>query len=150
MYLDPDTNEKYLPYVVEPAVGVERLVLAFLTSAYDEEKLENGEMRQILHLHPALSPYKVAVLPLIKKEHSEKAFEIYQNLSKYFDVTYDETQNIGKRYRRQDAIGTYLCVTVDHDTALDESVTVRNRDTMEQVRIKITDLRSYIEKQVDF
>jgi glycyl-tRNA synthetase len=149
-YLDPDTNERYLPYVVEPAVGVERLVLAFLTSAYDEETLENGEMRQVLRLHPALSPYKVAVLPLIKKEHSEKAFEIYKNLSKYFDVTYDETQNIGKRYRRQDAIGTYLCVTVDHDTANDQCVTVRQRDTMAQVRIPITELRSYIEKQIEF
>lgn len=149
-YLDPDTNERYLPFVVEPAVGVERLVLAFLTSAYDEEVLENGETRQVLRLHPALSPYKVAVLPLIKKEHADQAFDIYQHLTKYFDATYDETQNIGKRYRRQDAIGTYLCVTVDHETAQDQTVTVRNRDTMAQVRIPISELRTYIEKQIEF
>ncbi len=149
-YLDPDTNERYLPYVVEPAVGVERLVLAFLTSAYDEETLENGEMRQVLRLHPALSPYKVAVLPLIKKEHADQAFDIYKHVSKYVDATYDETQNIGKRYRRQDAIGTYLCVTIDHETAQDQSVTVRHRDTMAQVRIPISELRAYIEEQIEF
>ena len=102
--------------MVEPAVGVERLVLAFLNDSYDEETLENNEIRQVLRIHPALSPYKAAILPLIKKEHGEKAFEIYLELAKYFDVTYDETQNIGKRYRRQDAIGTYLAITVDHDT----------------------------------
>ena len=150
MYLDPETNEKYLPYVIEPSVGVERLVLAFLTSAYDEETLENNDIRQVLRLHPALSPYKVAVLPLVKKEHSEKAIEIYGELSKHFDVTYDETQNIGKRYRRQDAIGTYLCITVDHDTASDLSVTVRDRDTMAQVRVPIADLKTYIEEKIAF
>ena len=149
-YLDPDTNERYLPYVVEPAVGVERLVLAFLTSAYDEEILENGETRQILHLHPALAPYKVAVLPLIKKEHADQAFDIYQTLTKHFDATYDETQNIGKRYRRQDAIGTYLCVTIDHETAENQTVTVRHRDTMAQVRIPISELKTYIDKQIEF
>ncbi|MDY0339182.1 MAG: glycine--tRNA ligase [Acholeplasmataceae bacterium] len=149
-YLDPDTNERYLPYVVEPAVGVERLVLAFLNDGYDEERLENNEIRQVLRIHPALAPYKAAVLPLIKKEHGEKAFEIYQELAKYFDVTYDETQNIGKRYRRQDAIGTFLAITVDHDTMKEETVTVRNRDTMAQVRIPISDLRAYIEKAIEF
>jgi len=150
MYQDPDTNEKYLPYVIEPSVGVERLILAFLTNGLEDETLDNGDIRQILHIHPALAPYKAAIFPLMKKEHSEKALEVYKELSKYFDVVYDETQNIGKRYRRQDAIGTYLCVTVDHETALDQTVTVRNRDTMEQVRIPIQDLKSYIEKETSF
>ena len=150
LYQDPDTNEKYLPYVIEPSVGVERLILAFLTNGLEDETLDNGDIRQILHIHPALAPYKAAIFPLMKKEHSEKALEIYTDLSKYFDVVYDETQNIGKRYRRQDAIGTYLCVTVDHDTAIDQTVTVRNRDTMEQVRIPIKDLKSYIEKETSF
>ena len=149
-YLDPDTNERYLPYVIEPSVGVERLVLAFLANGYDEETLESGDTRQILHIHPALAPYKVAVLPLIKKEHNTKAVQIFEELNQYFDVVYDETQNIGKRYRRQDAIVTYLCVTVDHDTANDQSVTVRNRDTMAQVRIPIKDLKNYVEEQIKF
>ncbi len=149
-YLDPETNEKYLPYVVEPAVGVERLVLAFLMSAYDVETLADGEERQVLRLHPQLSPYKVAVLPLVKKLHAEKSLEIYDLLSEDFDVTYDETQNIGKRYRRQDAIGTYLCITVDHDTESLQSVTVRNRDTMEQVRIPISELKAYIKEQIKY
>lgn len=149
-YLDPDTNERYLPYVIEPSVGVERLVLAFLANGLDEETLETGDTRQILHIHPALAPYKAAVLPLIKKEHADQALAIFDELNKYFDVVYDETQNIGKRYRRQDAIGTYLCITVDHDTANDQSVTVRNRDTMAQVRVPIKDLRSYIEKETQF
>ena len=150
LYQDPDTNEKYLPYVIEPSVGVERLILAFLTNGLEDETLDSGDIRQILHIHPALAPYKAAIFPLMKKEHSEKALEIYADLSKYFDVVYDETQNIGKRYRRQDAIGTYLGITVDHDTALTQTVTVRNRDTMEQVRIPIKDLKSYIEKETSF
>jgi glycyl-tRNA synthetase len=149
-YLDPETNEKYLPYVIEPSVGVERLTLAFLADAYDEETLESGDIRQVLRLHPKLAPYKVAVLPLVKKLHAEKAEEIYQMLSKYFDVVYDETQNIGKRYRRQDAIGTYLCVTVDHDTETLDSVTVRDRDSMAQDRIKIADLKAYIEEKIAY
>jgi len=149
-YLDPDTNERYLPYVIEPSVGVERLILAFLTNGYDEESLETGDIRQILHIHPTLAPYKAAILPLIKKDHSEKAIEIFNELSQYFDVVYDETQNIGKRYRRQDSIGTYLCITVDHETANDHAVTVRNRDTMLQVRVPIVDLRNYIEKETQF
>ncbi|BCR35543.1 glycine--tRNA ligase [Mariniplasma anaerobium] len=149
-YLDPETNEKYLPFVIEPSVGVERLILAFLIDAYDEETLESGDIRQVLRLHPKLAPYKVAILPLVKKLHAEKAKEIHKLLSKYFDVVYDETQNIGKRYRRQDAIGTYLCVTVDHDTESLESVTVRNRDTMAQERIQISDLRNYIEEKINY
>ncbi len=149
-YLDPETNEKYLPYVIEPSVGVERIVLALLTNGYDEETLESGDTRQILHIHPALAPYKAAILPLMKKDHSEKATQIFNELSQYFDVVYDETQNIGKRYRRQDAIGTYLCITVDHETENDHAVTVRNRDTMLQVRIPILELRRYIEKETEF
>ena len=149
-YLDPETNERYIPYVIEPSVGVERLVLAFLNESLKEETLENGETRTLLSLHPALSPYKVAVLPLVKKLHKEKAFEIYQSLASSFDVTYDETQNIGKRYRRQDQIGTYFCVTVDHQTMEDLTVTIRHRDTMEQSRISIDELEGYVLKQIKF
>jgi glycyl-tRNA synthetase len=149
-YLDPVTNEKYIPYVIEPSVGVERLVLAFLLSAYDMETLEDGSERQVLRLHPKLAPYKVAVLPLVKKLHSEQAKALFEKLSAEFDVVYDETQNIGKRYRRQDAIGTYLCVTIDHDTESLESVTVRNRDTMAQERIKISELEAYIKEQIKY
>jgi len=149
-YLDPVTNEKYIPYVIEPAVGVERLVLAFLLSAYDLETLEDGSERQVLRLHPKLAPYKVAVLPLVKKLHNEQAKALFDTLSASFDVIYDETQNIGKRYRRQDAIGTYLCVTVDHDTESLGSVTVRNRDTMAQERIKISELEAYIRNQIKY
>ena len=149
-YLDPQTNEKYIPYVIEPSVGVERLVLAFLMSAYDMEKLDDGSERQVLRLHPKLAPYKVAVLPLVKKLHKDKAEAIYNDLSADFDVVYDETQNIGKRYRRQDAIGTYLCVTIDHDTESLESVTVRHRDTMKQERIALKDLKAYIRDQIKY
>lgn len=149
-YLDPDTNERYLPYVVEPAVGVERLVLAFLADAYEVESLPDGDSRQVLKIHPALAPYKVAVLPLVKKLHKDKAEEIYMQLSKFVDATYDETQSIGKRYRRQDSIGTYLCITIDHDTEETQTVTVRHRDTMTQDRVKIEDLKSYIESRIQF
>lgn len=149
-YLDPESNERYLPYVIEPSVGVERLILAFLHSALDEETLESGDTRQVLRIHPFLAPYKAAVLPLIKKEHSEKALEVYGMLSKYFDVTYDETQNIGKRYRRQDAIGTKFAITIDHNTMQDDTVTIRERDTMAQIRLSIKDLRDYIEKAIQF
>ncbi len=149
-YLDPETSKKYLPYVIEPSVGVERLILAFLSNGLAEETLESGDTRQVLHIHPTLAPYKAAILPLIKKDHAEKAMEVYQTLCSYFDVTYDETQNIGKRYRRQDAIGTYLCITIDHDTMTDDTVTVRNRDTMAQVRVPISELRMYIEKETKF
>jgi len=149
-YLDPETNERYIPYVVEPAVGVERLALVFLLNGLEEETLPDGDIRQILHIHPALAPYKAAILPLVKKEHSDKAFAIYQELAKDFDVVYDETANIGKRYRRQDAIGTPFCITVDHQTMEDDTVTIRHRDTMVQERIAIKDLESFIRKNISF
>ena len=149
-YLDPETNEKYTPYVVEPSVGVDRLFLSILTESYHKEKLEGTEEREVLKLKPFLAPYKVAVFPLIKKVHADKAIEVYQDLSKYFSVSYDETGNIGKRYRRQDAIGTPFCITVDDDTLNDGTVTVRDRDTMEQVKIKVEDLVDYINERVKF
>ena len=149
-YLDPDTNEKYLPYVVEPSVGVERLFLVTLFNAYDKELLESSEEREVLHLLPALAPYKAAVLPLIKKRHADKATEVYQMLAKNFSVTYDETANIGKRYRREDAIGTPYCVTVDDQTLEAGTVTVRNRDTMLQDVVKLEDLVSYLKERTDF
>lgn len=147
-YFDPETNEKYIPYVIEPSVGVERLLLALMCEAYTVEELER-DTRVVLKLHPYLAPYKVAVLPLSKKLQ-DKAGEVFNMLSKHFACTYDENQNIGKRYRRQDAVGTPYCVTVDFDTLEDGCVTVRDRDTMEQERIKIEDLKDYIEKRVQF
>src|SRR5690606_16035691 len=149
-YLDPETNERYIPYVVEPSVGVERLLLVFLLNGLSEETLENGETRQLLKLHPALAPYKAAILPLVKKEHGEKAQEIYDMLRKEFDVIYDETQNIGKRYRRQDAVGTPFCITVDHQTMIDQTVTVRYRDSMEQERLHISQLENFIRRAIKF
>jgi glycyl-tRNA synthetase len=149
-YLDPETNEKYIPYVVEPSVGVERLFLVTLFNAYDKEMLESGEEREVLRLHPALAPYKVAVLPLIKKRHSEKAVEVYSQLAKSFTITYDETQQIGKRYRRQDAIGTPFCVTVDDQTIEAGTVTVRHRDSMHQDVVKLEELESYIASRIKF
>ena len=146
-YFDPDTNTKYLPYVVEPSVGVERLLLAVLTSAYEEETLEDGETREILHLHPALAPYKACVLPLTNKQ-ADKAQEVYQMLSKHFMCDYDTSGKIGKRYRRQDAIGTPFCITIDYDSYEDDSVTIRDRDTMAQVRIKISEVASYIKNKI--
>ena len=148
-YLDPVTNERYVPYVIEPSLGVERMVLATLCNAYEEEQLEN-ETRVVMHFHPALAPYKVAVLPLQKKELGEKASEIYRKLSKKFSATYDESASIGKRYRRQDEIGTPLCVTVDFDTLQDNTVTVRDRDTMEQIRISVDELESYISAKIEY
>jgi len=149
-YLDPETNERYIPYVIEPSVGVERLFLAFLADAYEVEELKDGKTRELLKIHPFLAPYKVAVLPLNKKEHSDKALKVYSMLSKDFDVVYDETQNIGRRYRRQDQIGTYFAVTIDHQTMDDNTVTIRNRDTMEQIRIDINELKGYIEERIKF
>ena len=149
-YLDPETNEKYLPYVVEPSVGVERMLLSVLFSAYDEEKDEKGGVRIVLRLHPALAPYKVAILPLIKKNHSEKALEIFDLLSERFQAVYDETANIGKRYRRQDAIGTPFCICVDDETMNNGTVTVRDRDTMEQITLKIEEVIPYIESKLKF
>ena len=152
-YLDPETNERYVPYCVEPSVGVERLVLAFLVDAYDEEKLTdangNEDVRTVLRLHPALAPYKAAVLPLSKKLE-DVALPIYEELSKYFMVEYDASGSIGKRYRREDEIGTPFSICVDFDTAEDNTVTIRDRDTMEQVRIPVSEVKSYIEQRLMF
>lgn len=147
-YQDPVTNEKYIPYVIEPSLGVERLMLAYLCNAYDEEQLENGESRVVMHFHPAIAPYKVAILPL-QKNLSEKARAIYEQLSKHFMVDYDEAGSIGKRYRREDEIGTPLCVTVDFDTLENDTVTVRDRDTMQQIRLHVDELKDYISKKIE-
>ena len=149
LYLDPITNEKYIPNVIEYSIGADRLMLAVLTEAYNEETLEGGDTRVVLKLHPALAPYKVAVLPL-QKNLSEKACEIYNNLSKKFMCIYDESGSIGKRYRRQDEIGVPFSVTIDFDTLEDNTVTIRDRDTMEQIRLNIDELESYIASRIEF
>ena len=149
-YLDPETNEKYLPYVIEPSVGVDRLFLAILSEGYKKETLPDGSIREVLKIKNFLAPYKAAVLPLIKKNHSEKALEIYQELSKHFAVNYDETANIGKRYRRCDAIGTPFCITIDDNTLNNNTVTIRDRDTMEQVTINKDDIVKYIEEKIKY
>lgn len=149
-YLDPETNERYVPYVVEPSVGVGRILLTVLFSAYDEEINEKQEKRIVLRLAPILAPYKVAVLPLIKKNHSEKANEIFELLNEHFNTVYDETANIGKRYRRQDAIGTPYCLTVDDNTLSEGTVTLRDRDTMEQITLKIEEIVPYLEQKLKF
>ena len=146
-YLDQETGEKFVPYCVEPSLGCDRVTLAFLCNAYEEQEIAEGDVRTVLHLHPALAPYKVAVLPLSKKL-SEKAEEVYTKLSKNFMCDYDEAGSIGKRYRREDEIGTPYCVTIDFDTLEDECVTIRDRDTMEQVRVKIDELESYIQDKI--
>ena len=148
-YFDPETNEKYIPYVIEPSLGADRVLLAFLCDAYDEETDEKGDTRVVLRLHPALAPFKPAVLPLSKKL-SEKATEIFADLSADFMVDYDDAGSIGKRYRRQDEIGTPICITYDFDSAEDGCVTVRDRDTMEQKRIPISELKAYIANAVKF
>ena len=148
-YLDPETNEKYIPYIIESTYGLDRTVLAILDEAYTEEQLEN-ETRLVLKLKPFLAPYKVAVLPLIKKNHSEKAQEITEMLSKEFMTVYDETANIGKRYRRQDAIGTPFCITIDDETLNNGTVTVRDRDTMEQTTIKVEEIVNYVNERIKF
>ena len=153
-YFDPETNEKYIPYVIEPSLGADRVTLAFLCEAYDEEiigqdKNGNDDVRTVMHFHPAIAPYKAAVLPLVKKL-SPEAKELYAKLSKKFMLDYDETGTIGKRYRRQDEIGTPWCVTVDFDTLEDDAVTVRDRDTMEQVRISIDALKTYFADKITF
>ena len=157
-YFDPETNEKYIPYVIEPSLGVERLFLSIVTEAYDEEEListdkngnEKKEIRTVMRLHPALAPYKAAVLPLVKKL-TPKAEEVFEMLSKKFMVTFDETGTIGKRYRRQDEIGTPFCITYDFDTLENDGcVTVRDRDTMEQERIRIEELENYLNKKTEF
>ncbi len=148
-YFDPETNERYIPYCIEPSLGADRVVLAFLIDAYDEEEIAEGDVRNVLRLHPALAPFKCAVLPLSKKL-SEEAGEVYEKLAKSFMVDFDETGSIGKRYRRQDEIGTPLCITYDFDSKEDGCVTVRDRDTMEQVRISIDSLEEYIRSKIDF
>ena len=155
-YLNPTTGEKVIPYVIEPSLGADRAALAFLCEAYDEQELEGGDTRVVLHLHPALAPYKCAVLPLQKNKCGEKASEVYDMLSKHFMIDYDETGSIGKRYRREDEIGTPFCITVDFDTvgdsekAGDNCVTVRERDSMEQVRIPISELKAYLAEKLAY
>ena len=148
-YLDPETNERYIPYCVEPSVGVERLFLALCCDAYDKERLGDNDERIVMHFKPALAPVKVAVLPLSKKL-SDKAYAVFEDLNNEFRCEYDEAGSIGKRYRRNDAIGTPFCVTYDFDSENDESVTVRHRDSMEQERVKIADLKDYIRKELVF
>ena len=141
-YFDPITNEKYIPYCVEPSVGVDRVTLAFLCEAYDEEEVSEGDTRTVLRFHPALAPVKIAVLPLSKKLR-DHAFKIYEELIKYYNCEYDDTGSIGKRYRRQDEIGTPYCITFDFESVDDKKVTIRERDSMEQIRIPIEDLGGY-------
>ena len=148
-YLDPVTNEKYIPTVIEYSIGADRLTLALLCEAYDEETLEDGQTRVVMHFHPAIAPYKVAVLPL-QKNLSDKAREVYSTLSKYFMCDYDEAGSIGKRYRRQDEIGTPYCVTIDFETLDDNTVTVRDRDSMQQIRLKIDEIVNYVENNIKF
>ena len=148
-YLDPETNEKYVPYCIEPSLGCDRVALAFLCNSYEEQDIGEGDVRTVLHLHPAIAPFKVAVLPLSKKL-SEKSQEVYEKLSSKFMCDYDEAGSIGKRYRREDEIGTPYCVTIDFDTLEDNQVTVRDRDTMEQVRIPIDNLESWILDKIEF
>ena len=149
-YIDPVTNERFIPYVIEPSLGADRVTLAFLCNAYEEQELDGGDTRVVMHFHPALAPFKAAVLPLQKNKLGGLATEIYEKLSKRFMVDYDETGSIGKRYRRQDEIGTPLCVTVDFDTEETGTVTVRDRDTMEQDRVKIDELEAYIAARMAF
>ena len=148
-YLDPETNEKYLPYVIEPSVGLDRLFLAVLADAYTKETVENEE-RIVLRISPVLAPYKITILPLIKKAHSEKANDIYARLCKYFACYYDESGSIGKRYRRSDAIGVPYAITIDDNTLENNTVTLRDRDTMEQITIKVDELVDYLNKKLDF
>ncbi len=148
-YLDPITNEKYVPYCVEPSVGVDRMFLSFLSDAYEEEELENGDVRTVMKFHPAIAPVKAAILPLSKKL-SGKALEVFEQLAKHFNVEYDDAGSIGKRYRRQDEIGTPYCITIDFDTLEDQCVTLRDRDTMEQIRLSVFDLVDYVEKKLEF
>ncbi len=148
-YFDPETKESYTPYVIETSIGVDRMYLSVMCHSYQEEQLENGETRTVLKLPAALAPVKLAVLPLIKKDGlPEKAREIMNDLKFHFNCKYEEKDTIGKRYRRQDAIGTPYCITIDHDTLTDNCVTLRDRDTMQQERVPISELRSLIEDKV--
>ncbi|MCI8518677.1 MAG: glycine--tRNA ligase, partial [Clostridia bacterium] len=148
-YLEEETKERYVPYCIEPSLGADRVLLAFLCNSYEEEEIADGDVRTVLKLHPALAPFKAAVLPLTKKL-SGKAEEVYQMLTKSFMCDYDEAGSIGKRYRREDEIGTPYCITIDFDTEVDNTVTIRDRDTMEQERVRIEDLTSWIEEKIKF
>ena len=150
VYQDPIDNSKYIPYVIEPSVGVERLILTTLCNAYSEEKIGENDTRQVMKFHPFLAPYKVCILPLAKKYHSDTAMKIYKLLSSDFMTTYDETGSIGKRYRRQDAIGTPFCITVDDETINNNTVTIRDRDTMEQITLNLEEVKGYIEEKIRF
>jgi glycyl-tRNA synthetase len=149
-YLDPETNEKYIPYVVESTVGLDRTVLAVLCEAYDEETLEDGTTREVMRFSPYLAPYKVSILPLIKKNHADKAKEVYKELSKYFMCTYDESGNIGKRYRRSDVIGTPFAITIDDETINNNTVTLRDRDTMKQITLNLDEVKDYVLNKINF
>ena len=148
-YQDPETNEKFIPYIIESTYGLDRSVLAILFEAYEEEKLDN-DTREVMHFHPFLAPYKVAILPLVKKYHKEKAEELYKTFSKEFMTTYDETASIGKRYRRQDVIGTPFCITVDDETINNNTVTIRDRDTMKQITLSIDEAIDYVKSRIKF
>ena len=147
--MDPVTNEKYVPYVIEPSLGADRVVLALMCEAYDEEDLGDGDSRVVMHLHPAIAPVKAAVLPLSKKLN-EQASEVFDKLIKKYNCEYDDAGSIGKRYRRQDEIGTPFCITYDFDSVEDGAVTVRERDTMEQTRIKIDELEAFLDEKLAF
>jgi glycyl-tRNA synthetase len=148
-YQDPITNEKYVPYCIEPSLGADRVTLAFLVDAYEEEQLEDGSSRNVMKFHPALAPFKAAIFPLTKKLNDD-AIKVFELLSKKFNVEYDDAGSIGKRYRRHDEIGTPYCITFDYDSLEDNAVTIRDRDTMEQTRIKIDELAKYIEEKIEF
>lgn len=149
-YLDPETNEKYTPYVIEPSLGLDRVILAFICNSYEKEELANGENREVLKIHPALAPVKATILPLIKKVHGQKATEVYATLCKHFNVSYDESGSIGKRYRRSDAVGTPFCITIDDESLESNIVTVRDRDSMEQIKLNIDELTNYIQEKIEF
>ena len=149
-YLDPVTNEKYIPYVIESTIGLDRLTLAVIINSYNKEELENGTTREVMKLHPFISPYKVAVLPLLKNKHSEKANEVFEILSDYFSVSYDETGSIGKRYRRQDIMGTPFCLTIDDNTLKNNTITLRNRDTMEQIVLELDEVVNFVNERIIF
>ena len=149
-YLDPETNERYLPFVIEPSVGVDRLFLAVLCNAYEKESLTNGDERELLRIHPFLAPIKATILPLVKKVHSEKAKEIYATLCSEFNVSYDDAGSIGKRYRRCDAVGTPFVITVDDETINGNTVTIRHRDSMEQIKLPLTEVKDYIKERIKF
>ena len=149
-YLDPETNEKYIPYIIESTYGLDRTVLAILFECYKKEELDNGDVREVLQLSPYLAPYKVAILPLIKKNHSEKALEVFDKLSKYFMCSYDESGTIGKRYRRADAVGTPYAITIDDETINNNTVTLRDRDTMEQITLPLDEVANYVLDKIRF